>query len=211
VDSEARERLEREVHALCDRSDFAAAATVALRGYGPEILGFLYVVHPAETDATDAFAELSEVLWRKLPDFGWESTLRTWAYGIARNVSRALRRNAGRRRRREAADGEAALKDVAEKVRTETLSFLRTKARTRLQALRDTLPEEDRMLLVLRVDRKLEWNELARVLAEAAETEEEAPPLDGAGVAREAARLRKRFQILKDSLRETARREGLIG
>jgi RNA polymerase sigma-70 factor (ECF subfamily) len=208
VDVETREKLERDVRARCLESDFGGASTIALRGYGPEILGFLYVVHPAETDASDAFAEFSEVLWRKLPDFGWESTLRTWAYGIARNVSRALRRNAGRRRRHEAADGDAALDNVAEKVRTETLSYLRTKKRSRLQALRDTLPEEDRMLLVLRVDRKLEWSELARVLAEA---DDDAPPLDDAGVVREAARLRKRFQLLKDRLRETARREGLIG
>ncbi|MGO8997850.1 MAG: RNA polymerase sigma factor [Polyangiaceae bacterium] len=211
MDDNRRERLERDVRALCDARDYAAAATMAIRGYGPEILGFLHAVHPSETDATDAFAELSEILWRKLPDFNWESTLRTWAYGIARNVSRVLRRNAGRRRRREAAVGESALEDVAQAVRTETLAHLRTQTKTRLQALRDTLPEEDRMLLVLRVDRKLEWNELARVLAEAAEGDEAAAQLADADVTREAARLRKRFQLLKDRLREMAKREGLIG
>ena len=166
MDGERREQLEREIRALCDAGNHKAAATAAVRGYGPEILGFLHAVHNSETDASDAFAELCEVLWRKLPDFAWESTLRTWAYGIARNVSRALRRNAGRRRRREAPVGDSALEGVAAAVRTETLAHLRTSKRTRLQEIRDMLPEEDRMLLILRVDRKLEWNELARVLTE---------------------------------------------
>ena len=35
-------------------------------------------------------------------------------------------------------------------------------------------------------------------------------PLDDAALAREAARLRKRFQLLKDRLREQAKKEGLI-
>jgi RNA polymerase sigma-70 factor, ECF subfamily len=205
MDGERREQVERDVRTLCDAGDHAAAATVALRGYGPELLGFLHAVHNSETDAGDAFADLSEVLWRKLPDFAWESTLRTWAYGIARNVSRTLRRNAGRRRRREAPVGESAVENVAEAVRTATLTYLRTQKRTRLQELRGTLPEEDRMLLVLRVDRKLEWNELARVLRDG----EEETELDVAAVAREAARLRKRFQIVKERLREQARSDGV--
>lgn len=208
MDADQREQLERTVRALCDTGDHAAAATTALRGYGPELLGFLNAVHLSETDASDAFSDLSQILWRKLPDFAWESTLRTWVYGIARNVSRTLRRNAGRRRRREAPVGDSALEDVAQAVRTETLAHLRTERRTRLQELRDALPEEDRMLLILRVDRKLEWNDLARVLAEG---DDGSSPLVDAAVTREAARLRKRFQVIKDRLREAARREGLIG
>jgi RNA polymerase sigma-70 factor (ECF subfamily) len=206
VDEAVRTALESEVRALCEKKDFTGAATRVLRGYGPEILGFLHAIHPSETDANDAFAELSEIVWRKLPSFGWESTLRTWAYAIARNVSRTLRRDAGRRRRREAREGgDSALESVAGAVRTETLAYLRTQTKTRLQALRDELPEEDRMILVLRVDRRLEWNELARILAG------EDQPLDAGGVAREAARLRKRFQLVKERLREAAKREGLIG
>jgi RNA polymerase sigma-70 factor (ECF subfamily) len=206
VDEAVRTALESEVRALCEKQDFTAAATRVVRGYGPEILGFLHAIHPSETDANDAFAELSEIVWRKLPSFAWESTLRTWAYAIARNVSRTLRRDAGRRRKREAREGgDSALESVAGAVRTETLAYLRTQTKTRLQALRDELPEEDRMILVLRVDRRLEWNELARILAG------EDPPLDAQSVAREAARLRKRFQIVKERLREAAKREGLIG
>jgi RNA polymerase sigma-70 factor (ECF subfamily) len=62
------------------------------------------------------------------------------------------------------------------------------------------------MLLVLRIDRQLAWNDLARVLAE---TGGEAP-LSDAAVAKEAARLRKQFQVLKEKLRGMAKKEGLL-
>jgi RNA polymerase sigma-70 factor (ECF subfamily) len=206
MDAQDREKLESDARALCREGDFNAAATLALRGYGPEVFGFLVAVHRSETEASDVFSELAEALWRGLPTFAWESSLRTWTYAIARNVARTRRRDAARRERRAPRTGDSALEGVAHAVRTETLAFLRTEKRTRLQALRDSLPEEDRMLLVLRVDRQLAWNDLARVLHEA----DEGTPLDDAAIAREAARLRKRFQLVKDKLRELAKKEGLI-
>ena len=204
MDPNGRAQLEDEVRILCEKGDHSAAATAILRGYGPELLGFLVAVHRDDTAASDAFADFSEALWRSLPAFAWESTVRTWAYGVARNVSRTGKRDAARRQKRVKNPGESFFQDLEQKVRTETMAFLRTEKRTRLQALRDSLPQEDRMLLVLRVDRGLAWNELARVLSE---TE---APLDDATVAREAARLRKRFQLVKDRLRELARKEGLL-
>jgi RNA polymerase sigma-70 factor (ECF subfamily) len=204
MDEGGREALEGSVRALCDRGDHTAAATAALRGYGGELFGFLVAVHRDEAEANDVFSEVAEAVWRGLPAFGWNSTLRTWAYAIARNVSRTRRRNAGRRHRRAPLAGESALEHVAQAVRTETLAFLRTEKRSRLVALRDSLEPEDRMLLVLRVDRKLAWRELARVLAE------DDGELDEAALTREAARLRKRFQTVKDRLRELARKEGLV-
>lgn len=140
-----------------------------------------------------------------MPAFAWDSSLRTWLYAIARNIMRTNRRNAARRERRGPRAGESALDEVALAVRTETLAFLRTEKRTRLQALRDELPEEDRILLVLRVDRKLAWDDLARVLADAAPV-----TLDGPALTRETARLRKRFQLVKERLRDRAKKEGLL-
>ncbi len=68
------------------------------------------------------------------------------------------------------------------------------------------------MLLVLRVDKKLAWNDLARVLAESegAGADRASAPLSDAAVAKEAARLRKQFQLVKDRLRVLAKKEGLI-
>jgi RNA polymerase sigma-70 factor (ECF subfamily) len=206
VDLVDRERLEGEVRSLCRAGDHAAAVAIALRGYGPELYSFLVAMHRSQADAGDAFSELSETMWLKLPSFAWDSSLRTWAYAIAKNVSRTLKRNDGRRGRRIALATDSVLEDVAAVVRSETLPYLRTGKKTRLQALRDRLSDPDRCLLVLRVDRKLGWSELARVLGEARDDE----VLDTEQLTREAARLRKRFQLVKDKLRELARREGLL-
>jgi len=206
VQDDVRTQLEADVRARCERGDHAGAATAILRGYGPELLGFLAAIHRDEAAASETFAELAETLWRALPRFAWESTARTWAYAVARNVVRSRKRGAARRQRRVVQPGEEFFEEMAQKVRTETLAYLRTEKKTRLQALRDALVEEDRMLLILRVDRGLPWNELARILTET-ESEE---PLDDVAIAREAARLRKRFQLVKDRLRDLARKEGLL-
>ena len=115
------------------------------------------------------------------------------------------RRTAGRRERRVASVDDAFFTAIVETVRTETSAFLRTEKRTRLQALRDSLPEQDQLLLVLRVSRGFAWNEVARIVGGSTADE----PIDVAAEAKEAARLRKRFQLVKDRLREMARSEGL--
>jgi RNA polymerase sigma-70 factor (ECF subfamily) len=204
MDEAARAKLERDVHDACQRGDYPRALTLALTGYGPELLGFLVAVQPSE--AEDTFAELAEALWRSMPRFAWDSSLRTWVYAIARNIMRTNRRDARRREKRGVRAGDSAFERLAARVRTETLAFLKTEKRTRLQALRDALSEEDRMLLVLRVDRRLAWDDIARVL-QAAPVD---APLDAGALRTESARLRKRFQVVKDRLRDLARSEGLI-
>jgi RNA polymerase sigma-70 factor (ECF subfamily) len=202
VDAGTREALEAEVRRLSVAGDARGAASAALRGYGPEIYGLLFAIHRKEQDADEVFSVFSEDLWRGLPGFAWTSTLRTWAYTLARNASFRLRR--GERKRA----GQVALSDspealaVVEKVRTETASYLRTDRRTRIQELRASLEEEDQMLLILRVDRGLAWNELAVVMSDA--------PLEGDALSREAARLRKRFQLVKERLLAMGRKEGLL-
>jgi RNA polymerase sigma-70 factor, ECF subfamily len=193
----ASETVEREVRALCDTGDHAAAATAALRGYGPELYSFLAAIH--RDDADDIFAEVSEKLWRGLPAFGWQSTLRTWAYVIARNTSLTARARA----KREVALDDSAAGRLAAEVRTATKTFLRTDAKTKFAEIRASLPIEDQELLILRVDRGLDWKELAQTLADV--------ELDDAALGREAARLRKRFQILKQKLLEAGRAAGLVG
>jgi RNA polymerase sigma-70 factor (ECF subfamily) len=60
------------------------------------------------------------------------------------------------------------------------------------------------MLLILRVDRGMDWRDLAAAMGD------ENAPLEGADLDREAARLRKRFERIKDRLRELAREAGLL-
>jgi RNA polymerase sigma-70 factor (ECF subfamily) len=198
-----RELLERDVRALCAAGDHRAAATRAIQGYGPELYGFLMALHHDEQDANDVFAVLCESLWRGLPAFAWGSSLRTWAYTIARNASLRYRQQE-RRRGQGAVPLSGLASQLAADVRTRTRDFVRTENKDKLAELRDSLAPEDRMLLVLRVDRELAWSELAQIML-GEETEPEAGALK-----REAARLRKRFQIVKEKLIEIGRREGLL-
>jgi len=190
-----REVLEREVRTLCEAGDHARAATALLRGYGPELYGFVAALHHGDGD--DVFGELSMDLWRGLPGFQWQSSLRTWAYTLARNASHRSRRKI---RREVPLDDQVA--ELAAEIRTKTRSFLRTEIKNKFAALRASLPVDDQELLILRVDRGLAWNDLAIALAD--------EPLEGDAITREAARLRKRFSVLKEKLLEAGRREGLV-
>jgi len=211
-DALEREALEREIRRCLDRGDQAGAATRALRGYGAEIHGFLRAFHRDEQDSAEVFARFSERLWRDLPRFRGDSSFRTWAYSLARHAALNYRRDRRRLARWQqpmaavsAVSAVSALRALAERVRSRTPSYLRTERRSRFRALRESLPAEDQALLVLRVDRGLAWNELAVVLHDGPE------PLGADELRREAARLRKRFQLLKARLLELGRRAGVIG
>jgi RNA polymerase sigma-70 factor (ECF subfamily) len=191
----------------CAAGDFDGATTAALRLYGPELLGFLVGVHEDYDAARDAFGLFSEKLWQSIPRFEWKCSLRTWCYRLVRNAAIDARRGDHRKRRVRLSSAPEVM-EVATRVRTETLSVLRTANRTALERLRDELPEEDRALLVLRVDRELNWREIAIVLAESANRADRVD--DDAALTREAARLRKRSQLITQRLRTMARERNLL-
>ncbi|XYI03031.1 RNA polymerase sigma factor [Sorangium sp. So ce1128] len=207
MDKPQQQEVEQEIRRRIDAGDAEAASTAALRGYGRELYTFLAAIHREEQEAAEVFSLLSEAIWRGLPRFGWQSSFRTWAYSVARKLSLAHRRGERRRAARFAPWPEGStLPEIAAQVRTETQAALRTERRSRFTALRETLAPEDQELLILRVDRNLAWNDLAQVLR----AKEHAEPLEGEALKREAARLRKRFQTVKEKLYELARREGLL-
>lgn len=199
------EALERDIRDRLAQGDHAGAATLAVRGYGAEIFGFLYAFHRDEEDAAEVFSGFTERLWRDLGRFRGDSSFRTWAYALARHASLNYRRDVLRRaRRQQALPDDSGLLAVADAVRTATVTYLQTERRSRFAALRESLPREDQELLILRVDRGLEWNELASVL------HADDAPLAGEALRRAAARLRKRFQLLKARLHELGRRAGVV-
>lgn len=203
MDSRARDAVEQRVRRLCTEGELAAAATAAVRGYGPEIYGLLRTWHREEADAADVFSTFSENLWQGLPTFVWQCTLRTWAYTLARNASFGFLRGVRRNRRGVPLSEASAAGRLAYEIRTETRTWMRTETKDRFALLRESLPPEDQTLLVLRVDRNLEWNELARIFSDKHDPDDQT-------IKREAARLRKRFQLIKEQLRDLARREGLL-
>jgi RNA polymerase sigma-70 factor (ECF subfamily) len=201
-----REAVEAAVRAKCERGEYEDAATLAVREYGREVLRFLMSRLRDDDAAAEVFSVLAEDLWRGLPAFEWRCSLRTWAYTLARHAACRHVSSARRHRARHVALSQAtAVSRAAMQVRTETLAVQRTSNKNRLSALRDQLPPEDRELLVLRVNRRLDWREIAHVVLYEGDR-----PSD-AQIDREAARLRKRFQIVKERLRKMAEEQGLVG
>lgn len=185
------EALERGIQRLCQAGDLEAAATQALRGYGAEILGYLYALAGDEFEAAEAFSLFNEDLWRGLPRFRWECRLRTWAYTVARHALLRTKRDPHRRPGRFV----SGTVELAERIKTTTLPHLRTSVHDRFTQIRRELEPDDQALLVLRVDRELPWLDVARVLADD-------EGLSEAELSRRAAALRKRFERLKQRIRE---------
>ena len=196
---------ERPIRAAWDLGDFDAAATLSLELYGREVFGFLAARSPNHDTAADIFGQFSEDFWKTLPDFQWRCSLRTWAYKLARHAAHNYRRKERRSDAAQSLSQLSRLSVLVDRVRTETCQHLKTEVKSRLQELREQLPPDDQTLLILRVDRGMSWRELAEVMW----TEPTAPSEDD--LKREAAKLRKRFQVAKDRLRELATGAGLLG
>lgn len=181
------------VRADLERGDVGGATTRVVQGYGPEILGYLLAMSRREIDAHDAFAQFCENLWLGLAGFRWESSLRTWCYVLARNALRRLWSGAPERHGPHVSPSQAAeLHELSERARTATAEYMRTETKSRFAALRERLDPDDRTLLILRVDRRMTWRDIAAVLGE---------PPEPAALERRAAALRKRFERLKLELR----------
>jgi RNA polymerase sigma-70 factor (ECF subfamily) len=192
--------LEEQMRSLRAAGDLAGVAEKAVQGYGPEVLGFLVTLLRDEDDASEVFSQACEDLWAGLARFEGRSSLRTWFYTLARHAASRLRRSPQRRPGRRVALTE--ISEVAEQVRSLTLPHLRTEVKDRFAAIRDALSEDDRALLVLRVDRDMSWRDIAAVFSPDDGSQEE--------LTRVTARLRKRFQLVKDDIRERAREAGLL-
>jgi RNA polymerase sigma-70 factor (ECF subfamily) len=193
--------LERAIRAHCDAERFESAATAAVRGYGPQVYGFLLARLRVRDRADDVFAQLCEDLWRGIEGFRWSSSFFTWMYALARNAAHRYLRTPHNQPRRHTTAGKVA--DAMEAVRTETPPYLRTEVKDRFAALREQLSEDEQTLLVLRIESKMQWDDIARVMSDG--------DLDPLETKRASAALRQRFGALKHKLREMAEREGLLG
>jgi RNA polymerase sigma-70 factor (ECF subfamily) len=185
---------------LLRSGDLRAAVAASVEAYGSEILGFLVTFLRDEHDASEAFSQACEDLWTGIARFEGRASLRTWFYVLARHAAARLRRSPHRLRDRLLTPGE--IGNVVEQVRSRTLPHLRTSVKDRFAVIRDSLDEDDRALLVLRVDREMSWEDIARVFAAEGASDQDRT--------RECARLRKRFQLVKEEIRNRAREAGLL-
>src|SRR3954468_21407416 len=96
------------------------------------------MLHAGDEDVvSDVFSTFCENLWKGLGRFAWECSLRTWVYAVARNASHGYRRAARRQARRLVPLSACpAVEEMAARVRTETLSFLRSDRRREIEKLR---------------------------------------------------------------------------
>jgi RNA polymerase sigma-70 factor, ECF subfamily len=192
--------IEAELARLRASGHLKETASLAIESYGPEVLNFLEAMLRDHADSGDAFAQACEDLWRGLPRFEGRASLKTWFYTLARHAASRLRRSSHLRRQSALSE----ITDLAERIRSRTRPHLKTEVKTGLEAIRAALDDDDRMLLVLRIDRGMSWSDVARVMA----TDEDGDS-DGQ-IARVAARLRKRFQTVKQTIRARALATGLI-
>ncbi len=70
--------LDARIQAALARGDPHAAATEAIRGYGPQVLGYLTRVLRSADDAADAFSFFSERVWKGIGGFEGRSSVRVW-------------------------------------------------------------------------------------------------------------------------------------
>ncbi len=187
--------IETRVLAALARGAPQEAATEAIRGYGPQILGYLTRVLGSPDDAADAFSHFSERLWKGMAGFEGRSSLRVWAYRVAWTAALRVAGD-GYRRRRERL-GTSMASRLAAEVLTRTATDEQARADEGMDRLRRGLEPAERALLVLRLDQRLSWREVAEVMRADGE------PVD------EAA-LRKRFERLKEKLARLARGQGLL-
>lgn len=192
--------VEAEIARLRAAGQLKEVATLAIESYGSEVFTFLEMMLRDRADSADAFSQACEDLWKSLPRFEGRASMKTWFYTLARHAASRLRRSAHPGRLATISE----MSDVAERVRSRTRPHLKTEVKVGIAAIRATLDEADRMLLVLRVDRAMSWNDVARVMANEDDDDSEEE------IARAAARLRKRFQSVKDAIRERAIAAGLI-
>lgn len=203
MDGATTAAFEARIRAACDAGKLDEAIAAGVEAYGPEVLGFLLAILRDEQRAKEVYSDWTEDVCRGIHTFAWRCSFRTWSYILARHAwHRSLTR------------GDNAVvvplsdaPEIAERAaaaRTPTLPHLRTDMKRRVHELREQLGPEDQALLVLRVDRGLAWLEIADVML--------GPSAAGAPRAREveAAALRKRFERIKERLKQLAREAQLL-
>lgn len=183
--------LDAHVRDLLADDDRDAAATQVIETLGPAVVGLLRTLHD-EDDADDVFQQWAEDVWRGLPGFRGDCSLRAWTHRLAWHASARFRRQPWLKRNRRLRTS-AASKLAASVAR----SALAGRPEHRLEVLRKDLDPEERTLLLLRLDGEMTWEEISTVLAR--EGDEVTP-----------VALRKRYQRIKDRLERIARDKGLL-
>jgi DNA-directed RNA polymerase specialized sigma24 family protein len=132
--------------------DIAGAVRVAIETHGAELFGFLIGVLENEELARVVYADVCQRAASEIDSFGRQCSLRIWLYALSR---RELRDRRLRRKR--------APEDTGRQVGASADTDSRRPAGLTgaIDAVRRALSEEERELLILRIDRGFELDDLA--------------------------------------------------
>jgi RNA polymerase sigma-70 factor (ECF subfamily) len=189
-----------------DSQDYNGCAVLALESYGAEVYSFLMARFPGKNVyADDAFSEFSEDLWRALPTFEWRCAMRSYCYKLAKSAAaRVGRAPHNRNERRVPLSQSPAIEAAVDRARTSTAPYLQTAVKDGVAKLRESLSQDDRELLTLRIDRKLAWREIAFILSETS------PDVSAEEMRKFETALRQRFSDIKKRIRRKAEQSGLL-
>lgn len=189
-----------EVHDLVTSGESSRAVERLLSRLSSELRAFLHRLLGAVALADEAHDATCAQLSRGLASFRWQCSLRSWSYIVARREAKRCRDRLGRG----ASLGETLVSAgrASERSREAPGSSLSNDTIDRLRA---SLSDDDRDLLVLRIERGLVWREIAAAFLEEHEASEDA-------IERESARLRMRFRAIRDKVAAAlAPRPAMIG
>jgi RNA polymerase sigma factor (sigma-70 family) len=180
---------ETQIGVHCERASFAHATSLILDQYGSELRAFLSSRTNNRMSMEEVYSVVSEDVWKGLPNFRFQGRVRSWIYAVARN---ALSRHRKRKQRWHSRHVAAEPDDYHAAERASISTQLDHSAE--LLPLLSELSADDRQLLEQRLVRALPWREIALSRGKTSPTE----------LARESARLRKRYQTVVQNLRRRA-------
>lgn len=165
------------------RGDAHEAADVCFRAYGAELHGWLVALY-GRPEAEEIYGNFAEALCHAMAGFRGDASARTFSYAVARNVARRHLRDRARKRQllTPLSHHPSALDRAGD-----------TPEPAAPVELLEELALADRELVILRVDRGFSFREIACLRL--------GTGAGGTALVREEARLRKRFQLVRDRLR----------
>jgi len=166
--------LDTHIRELLERGELAGAVSALLDAHGADVFGFVLGVLDNARRARVAYAGVAKHVSTELEHFQWKCSPKVWLYSLAH------RELAGRRTHVEPDE----TKRVAAGEIRRLLGVI--------EAVRSGLTEEERELLILRLDRQLDWHTLAIIQLGETATE--------TAIAQEARGLRERIEGLLERL-----------
>ncbi len=175
------------------RGDLNEAVIAVLELYGNAVLAYLVSLLRDEANAREVFSQFAEDLLGGLPQFRGECSVKAWCYRLAWHAAARHLRDPWRRRAQPLTS-----RKISALVQSIGTSGLAPGSRRSLLAqLREHLTPEEETLLALRIEKELEWEEVAHVLS-----------VHGEQASPEA--VRKRYERLRQKLARMARDAGLL-